>query len=107
MGPNLELIRGLFVDVHRLVHGKLFNSGWKRNRACDTRACALRSFHDFVGRAVDRTMVEGPESDADFLVHQFIEKIGRSLRLCGRASARQFVHQLIGDGFKAAGLHGE
>ena len=68
VGSDFELFGGLLVDVDGAVHAELLDAGGQRDGSCDPGTGALGGFHDFLGGAVDRAVVEGTQADADFLV---------------------------------------
>ena len=68
VGPDFELLHRLLVDVNRTVNRELLDASWKWNRASNAGAGALCGFHDFLGGAVDRAVIEGAQTDANFLI---------------------------------------
>src|SRR5437764_6787784 len=67
VGPHLELLAALFVDVRRAVDGELLDLGRQWNRPAHLGAGALGRIHDLARRRIEDAMVERLEPDADVL----------------------------------------
>src|SRR5690349_7957773 len=68
VGPDLELLARLLVDVRRTVHGVARDVGRQRDRADHPRAGAPGGVQDLVRRRVQDPVVERLQADADLLV---------------------------------------
>src|SRR5687767_11837679 len=67
VGPDLELLARLLVDVRRAVDGELLNSRRQRNGTADQRTGAPRSISDVAGRLIEHTVIEGFQANTDIL----------------------------------------
>src|SRR5882757_8359114 len=68
VGPDLELLARLLVDMRRTQHGELLDLGRQRDRAAHARAGTLGRADDLAGRLVEHAVIEGLEPDANILV---------------------------------------
>jgi len=73
---HLKLLAGLFVHVHRAVHGVLADPGRQQHGACYQGAGALGRLNDLGGGLVYKPVVVGVQADADPLLR-------RGLGFCG------------------------
>ncbi|CAH1677968.1 hypothetical protein BOSEA31B_14635 [Hyphomicrobiales bacterium] len=73
VGPHLELLARLLVDVGRAVDGELLDERGQRNRSADLGARPLRGRHDLARRGVEDTVIERLEADPNVLtVHGLV-----------------------------------
>ena len=70
MYAHLKLLAGLFVNVHRAVHGVLADPGGEKHGACYQGAGALRRLNDLGGGLVYKPVVVGVQADADPLLRR-------------------------------------
>lgn len=73
VGADLKLLSGFLVHVNRTVHREFLNPGGKRDRSRDPGASTFCSLHNFLGGAVNGAMIEGAQSDTNFLVFHDVE----------------------------------
>src|SRR5690606_35899633 len=67
VGPNLELLTRLLVDVRRAVDGKLVDSRRQRDGPTNLRARTLGRRNDLARRSVENAMVKRLEANANIL----------------------------------------
>src|SRR5438128_919835 len=67
VGPDLELLPRLLIDMRRAQDGKFFDLGRQRDRAPDAGAGALGRTDDLAGRLVEHAMIVRPQTDPDIL----------------------------------------
>src|SRR5690606_27661302 len=67
VGPDLELLARLLVDVRRAVDGEFVDAGRQRDRPADLCTRTLGGVDDLAGRVVQHAMVKRLEADADVL----------------------------------------
>ena len=67
VGPDLELLARLLVDVRGAVDGKFVDSRRQRDRPANLRARALGRRHDLARRSVENAVVKRLEADANIL----------------------------------------
>src|SRR4051812_24332208 len=67
VGPHLELLARLLVDVRRAVDGELLDARRQRNGTADERTGAARRIGDVARRLVEHSMIERLQADADIL----------------------------------------
>jgi hypothetical protein len=72
VGPDLELLHRLLIDVWRPVHAVLFDPSWQWDRTSDFGASAFRGFHDIGSAFVKHSVVVGPKADSDSLIVHLI-----------------------------------
>src|ERR1051326_7895698 len=71
VGPELELLPALLVDVRAPEHRPPLGLDRQRDRSGDLRPGLLHRAHDVGGRLVEDHVVEGLEADSDFAGHGF------------------------------------
>lgn len=69
VSADFKLVGRLFVHVHRAIDGEFFNPGGKRDGTSDLSSGALGGLDNLDGGAIDGTVIEGAEANADFLIH--------------------------------------
>src|SRR5688572_19208925 len=67
VGPHLELLARLLVDVRRAVDGEFLNSRRQRDGTADQRTGAPRSISNVASRPIEHTVIEGLEANTDIL----------------------------------------
>src|SRR5205823_6419014 len=81
VGPNLELLPRLAVDVRAAQHSVALDAGRQRDRAADDGAGSLGRVNYVVGGTIQHFAVESLHADADTLVREACQ---RCLSLSGR-----------------------
>src|SRR5882724_6386600 len=71
VGPDLELLARLLVDMRRAQHGELLDLGRQRNRPAYARPRPLRRAHDLARRLVEHAVIVRPQADPDVLAVHF------------------------------------
>jgi hypothetical protein len=87
MGPGLELLHRLFVDVRGTIDREFLDARGHRDRPGYTSAGALSGFYDFGSGLIDYPIVIAPKFDANALAFHGDKKnegLGASGSLCGR-----------------------
>src|SRR5436305_3728339 len=67
IGPHLELLARLLVDVRRAVDGELLDARRQRNGAADQSTRATRRVGDVASGLVEHSMIERLQANADVL----------------------------------------
>src|SRR5690606_186965 len=67
VGPDLELLASLLVDVRRAVDGELVDAGRQRDGTANLGTRTLGGVDDLAGRRIEHAMVKRLEADADIL----------------------------------------
>src|SRR6185295_17157252 len=67
VGPDLELLARLLVDVRRAVHGELLDTRRQRNRTANERTRAPSCVGDVPGGLIEHPVIEGLQANADIL----------------------------------------
>src|SRR4029077_7857619 len=65
VGPDLELLARLLVDMRRTQHGELLDLGRQRDRTAHARAGTLGRADDLAGRLIKHAMSVRPEADSE------------------------------------------
>src|ERR1041385_507591 len=72
VGPELELLPALLVDMRAPEHRPPLGLDRQRDRSGDLRPGLLHRAHDVGGRLVEDHVVEGLEADSDLTSHRFL-----------------------------------
>src|ERR1051325_10587795 len=71
VGPHLELLARLLVDVRRAVDRESLDARRQRDRAGDPPAGTLHGLDDLLHGLVEQSVIVRLEANADLLVHQY------------------------------------
>lgn len=81
VGPALELLTRLFVDVRSAQDGPARDGRWQRERTPNADASALGRLNDLIRASIKKLVIVGLEPDSDLvgLGHRIAPKVGRIL----------------------------
>src|SRR5690606_28698606 len=85
VGPNLELLTRLLIDMGRAVHGKLVDSRRQRNWAANLRAGTLGRRDDLARGRVENAMVKRLKANANILTVHLVNPAENGSRRAIRA----------------------
>src|SRR5258708_28803016 len=82
VGPDLELLARLLVDVRRAIDRELLDPGRQLNRPANLRARPLGRADDLAGRRIEHAMIESLQPDSNIcVVHDLCSLVALALLL--------------------------